>query len=515
LLLEPPAQATAEATYSCPAALQVLPLFARLQAANGRLPAVLALQELMQLAEQQQRLDSQPVLAHAVDFDTAKANMYAAVQVAAAATAAAAAEQQGEAADSMLHRFRGVRKTRNISWEMRYAQRSTYFSTQLEAACAYDLSLLAAGGRPKAGGALNFPAQTYNSEQVRRMAQYMQAKEQQRQQQQQHVLQQEQQADPQQRHPGGKGQPAQSAPSAVGSLGERETRSNSSTWGLVRQLLLSPTGRQLLVMSPAAAEDRLQTLSSLTGFSKHQLLQRFLGNSSTHYSANVLRSSPARLEASAVSLQQLLQLPHAGLQSLLQRAPSVLTYRTESMTQKLSELLPALQSCCEAAGYCLVNSNLDSWDSITSTSCEVWGQHSSTGREGIVSLQRAVLHTPEVLLLSAARVQQRLAVLEGLCSQPGREGLAEQLRQVLGTGGIGRWLTAGKGRNGRELCAGKPIACSYTTRNLFVSDVSGPSLADVPSVPTWFLYVATAVCFSATSASNCVNSSADEEAWPC
>lgn len=477
---------------------------------------MLALQELVQHAEQQQLLqDSEPVLAPALDLATAKTSMYVAVSAAAAATAAAAAEQQGEAADSMVHRFRGVRtKTRNISWEMRYAQSSTHFATQLEAACAYDLSLLAAGGRPKAGQALNFPAQTYSSEQVRRMAQYMQAKEQQRQQQQQHVLQQEQQADPQQRHPGGKGQPAQSAPSAVGSLGERETRSDSSsssTWGFVRQLVLSPAGRQFLIMSPAAVEGRLQTLSSLTGLSRHQLLQRFLGASSTHYSAEVLRPSSDRLEASAVAVQQLLQLPHAGLQSLLQRAPSVLAYRTESMTDKVAQLLPAFQSCCEAAGY----SNCDSWDSSTSTSCEVWGQHSSTGREGVVSLQRAVLHTPEVLLLSAARVQQRLAVLEELCCQPGREGLAGQLREALGTGGIGRWLTAGKTRNGRESCAGKRIACTYTPRKFSMSDVSGSSLADVPSVATCFLPVATATCFSATSASNCVNSSADEEAWHC
>jgi hypothetical protein len=138
------------------------------------------------------------------------------------------------------------------------------------------------------------------------------------------------------------------------------------------------------------------------------------------------------MEQHAAALQQLLLLTHADLQALLCRAPVLLAYRTDSMTQKVVALATAFQACCEAAGLTGCSS---------SNSSSSWVPNASSGREGLVSLQQAVLHTPAVLLLSEGKVVRRLDALQRVCGQD--EGLVQQLHDALTNGGIGRWLTAG------------------------------------------------------------------------
>jgi hypothetical protein len=141
---------------------------------------------------------------------------------------------------------------------------------------------------------------------------------------------------------------------------------------------------------------------------------------------------PRRLEQSVAALQQLLLLTHAAVQAVLCRGPALLAYRTDSMEKKVVALTTAFQACCEAAGLTRRNS---------SSSSSSWVPHGSIGREGLISLQQAVLHTPAMLLLSARKVVQRIQTLQHVCHQ--EKGLAQQLQDGLTIGGIGRWLTAG------------------------------------------------------------------------
>jgi hypothetical protein len=104
------------------------------------------------------------------------------------------------------------------------------------------------------------------------------------------------------------------------------------------------------------------------------------------------------------------------------------------MEKKVVALTTAFQACCEAAGLTRRNSS-------SSSSSSSWVPHGSIGREGLISLQQAVLHTPAVLLLSAGKVVQRIQTLQHVCRQ--EKELAQQLQDGLTSGGIGRWLTAG------------------------------------------------------------------------
>lgn len=362
------------------------------------------------------------------------------MQAVAAAAASAAERHDLLPVPDRPCRFRGVRQARH-TWEMRYAGRSIYFPTELQAACAYDLARLAAGKGMRSG--LNLPAVLYGDEQVQAVATYLQVlRQRQLQLQGQHTHssqdvpvddapseahttsrlqlkgeqlsqteQREQQQQPDEEEQDGK--PAGTA-TAQPTAGLQDL--------LVVQLLRCRAGRVLLGLSPDAAHARLETLASITGTSVQDLLQRLLRGASSHYNT-VLQLSPARMQWNAASLQQQLQLPHASLQELLRKAPSLLQFVGSTMAQKTTALQAAFERCCDVAG--------------------VTGGGGGGGTGGLHCLQQAAMQTPEVLLLSSDKVAQRLQVLQDVCCT--HEELRLQLRNALEHGAIGRWLIAGNG----------------------------------------------------------------------
>jgi hypothetical protein len=265
---------------------------------------------------------------------------------------------------------------------------------------------------------MNFPSDTYSADQVQAMGELLR------------LLKLRQQQQQQQGYKHDDSQPQQQQQQVERPAGKDTGAVLSSFWDTARQLLLLPAGRVLLDLTADAAQSRLQAWAALTGLSAQQVLQRFLGGNSW-YSDSVLELSPGRLEQNAAALQQQLLLTHADVQALLCRAPALLAYRTDSMEEKVVALTTAFQACCEDAGLTGRNSS----------SSSSWVPHGSIGREGLIALQQAVLHTPAVLLLSAGKVVQRLDALQHVCRQD--EGLAQQLQDGLTSGGIGRWLTAG------------------------------------------------------------------------
>lgn len=420
--------------------LQVLALYTRALKADGQLPLVVLLQELLQPQEPASPVAAAATLPwvaglpHAIS--TALGHMQAAVQA-----AAAAAEQQ-----VYLGRvYRGIRQ-KHQRWEMRYAGRSYRFATQLEAACAYDLAQLSAGGRPKSGSSFNFPPATYSSAQVQAMGQYRQllAKPWPKQQELGQQLEQEASQQPQQ------------GPSQHGAMGQQEAAGHSSAapagaWELVRQLLLSRGGRLLLDQSPQAARSRLQALADLTGQTVQQVLQKVLADHN-HYQ-RVMLMSPGRLEQNAVALQQALQLSSTDLRVMLRRVPSLLAYRPDTLAGRVTDLQLAFQRCCDAAGCnaCSTTSSSSSGSSGSGPAgsyaeptgaTAVWAQQHSVGCKGVICLQQAALHSPELLCLSTSRVVQRLQGFPHLCSLD--QGLRQQLCTALLTGAVARWLTSGK-----------------------------------------------------------------------
>jgi hypothetical protein len=83
---------------------------------------------------------------------------------------------------------------------------------------------------------------------------------------------------------------------------------------------------------------------------------------------------------------------------------------------------------------------------------------------GLAALQRAVLCQPQGLVLTADKVVRRLQVLQQCCCHP---VLAAQVRKVLQTGSIGRWLAAGEVTVVMLQCNSVPcsraVACHVTS----------------------------------------------------
>jgi len=465
----------------CFACKQVLFSYARLQAADGQLPVVVALyqvlttggaacnpqQECQQHQQQHQgstavglQLAQQPGdVAGNSELPaehTAEAAATAASQVIAAVQAAVAVVQRQGLVPVGHCKFRGVRQAWQ-KWEMRFAGHSMYFSTALEAGCAYDLARLAAHSRPR--GAMNFPAAIYTPEHIQAMMQHQQARQRERTahraaqdtQKQQClsqaavrdeglVLRQQYQRDQQQQ-----GQPEDALDVQQQELAEslQAAAGPAELQELGRQLISSTAGRQLLGMSPQAALARLQALAAITGISTQQVLEKCL-KGVTHYHT-VLKLSPARMESQAASLQQQLQLPPASMQALLQRAPELLQYGDDTMAAKVPQLAAAFQSC---------------WDGISGAGSQ---QHpmdgwSELGSVGLVCLQHAALRVPEILLLSTPKVAGRLQALQDVCRQ--HSDLQQQLREALTSGAIGRWLASGMEEEGviGECCSRGPGA---------------------------------------------------------
>jgi hypothetical protein len=218
-------------------------------------------------------------------------------------------------------------------------------------------------------------------------------------------------------------------------------------WELLRQLLLSRGGRLLLDQSPQAARSRLQALAELTGQTVRQVVQKVLQDDN-HYQ-RVMIMSPERLEQNAVALQQALQLLPSDLRAMLRRVPALLGYRDETLAGKVADLQLAFQRCCDAAG-CHACSTTSSSSSIgpagsflgATGATAVWAQRHSSGCKGVVCLQQAAMHSPELLCLATSRVMQRLQGLQHLCSLD--QGLRQQLCTALQTGAVARWLSSGK-----------------------------------------------------------------------
>jgi hypothetical protein len=416
--------------------LQVLALCIRAVKADGQLPVVVMLQQLLQpqeaaaaaVAAATQRVAEGPS-----DISTAWSQLQAAVQA-----AAAAAGQQvypGRA-------YRGIRQ-KYQRWEMRHAGRSFYFSTQLEAACAYDLAQLSAGGRPRAGSGFNFPPATYLDAQVQAMGHYTQLLARSKRQQQELGQESSQQGLGQQ--VGASGQQQAAGPS--GATGTTNA-AHADAWELVRQLLLSRGGRLLLDQSPQAAHSHLQAVADLTDQSVQQVAQKVLADH-THYQ-RVMSMAPERLQQNAVALQQVLQVLPADLGVLLRRVPSLMAYRAETLAGRVAGLQVAFQRCCDAAGCnaCSTTSSSSSRrgsagsDPGCAGSSAEWAQQHSSGCRGVVCLQHAALHSPELVCLSTSKVVQRLQGLQHLCSLD--EGMRQQLCTALLTGAVARWLTSGK-----------------------------------------------------------------------
>jgi hypothetical protein len=407
--------------------VQVLPQVARLQSHDAQLPVVLLVQQLLDQAgqqqlQQQQQEQQQEEEATAVDVSEAAVAAARDKALSAVQEAAAAAAQQQHLSDQDIS-YRGVRPSRHHRWEMRHAGLSQYYSSQLEAACAYDLACLGSGKGQTGRSTLNFPAALYSSQQVQAVGQHQQ------------LLKCRQQQRRKCKHTADAPRQQQRQPAAEGDA-SAEHALLPGAWGTAKQLLLSPAGRVLLDLSPASVETRLQALAELAGLSVQQVLQRYLDHSSSFFSDRVLQLAPARLEERAAALQALLQLPPADLQGLLRRAPLLLALKTDSVAAKVTALVPAFESCWEAAAAAAA--------AVPTAAGGVASPLAgAASTKGMVCLQRAVLHTPALLLLSAAKVGHRLGVLARVCGSDSNGSERHQLADALDSGAIGRWLTAG------------------------------------------------------------------------
>ncbi|KAF6266451.1 hypothetical protein COO60DRAFT_1633044 [Scenedesmus sp. NREL 46B-D3] len=212
------------------------------------------------------------------------------------------------------HGVRGIRKKnagQDCKWEMRswlvYGKPKMYASwhtTALEAAAAFDLVKLAVKG---CGAAVNLPASMYAAGDVAAVAALVQLKRQ------AHLSQTQQQL------------------AAAADAGAAEH---------------VKAGRQLLTLRPETGRARLQALAAVTGSSSSSLLSRGLRSSS--YLGGVLGLTAGRLQDAALGLQQQLGLQEAGLQQLLQAAPSLLLLRSDTVQQKVALLLPPLRQLRDA-----------------------------------------------------------------------------------------------------------------------------------------------------------------------
>lgn len=333
---------------------------------------------------------------------------------------------------------------------MCFLKRCYYFDSQVEAACAYDLAVLASGGLALKRATFKHAPDMYSSAQVQAMAQYLQAVNPQKQQHDAQAGSQHLQAN----SAGSQGAEQTPPAAAAGAL-----PAAPGTWDLVRQLLgrphsaaavsrgcSGPTGQPGVPdrSASAAGAGRLPFWRhSLPG--DHEAVSRPHGGGSC---------TPAAAAAGAAARSA---GPAASTQPADLQGPGVDAEGRDVVC--CSSTVPR-----SSRGPCAQHHQQQqtAWGG-SSSSISSSGERRVLGvldPAAVVCLQRAALRTPEVLLLSAGKAAQRLHVLQGVSQEDA--GVQQQLRHALSTGSIGRWLCSGMDRAPRCLASVVPPQGSWS-----------------------------------------------------